>query len=146
MILDLSIPKNVSEDVLQHSNVKLIHLDHLSQMTDETIEHRQAHIPLAEVIIEEEEKEFTIWLDARKFAPTIKALKHKLEEIKSEEIDFQRKKIDAFNEDQADVLSDRIIQKITKHFANHLKDNNTSTDESIELISKVFQLENSLHE
>ena len=146
LILDLSMPKNVSEDVLQHSNVKLIHLDHLSQMTDETIEHRQAHIPLAEVIIEEEEKEFTIWLEARKFAPTIKALKHKLEEIKSEEIDFQRKKIVAFNEDQADVLSDRIIQKITKHFANHLKDNNTSTDESIELISKVFQLENSLHE
>jgi len=146
LILDLSIPKNVSEDVSQHSNVKLIHLDHLSQMTDETIEHRQAHIPLAEVIIEEEEKEFTIWLEARKFAPTIKALKHKLEEIKSEEIDFQRKKIKTFNQDQADVLSDRIIQKITKHFANHLKDNNTSTDESIELISKVFQLENSLHE
>ena len=146
LILDLSIPKNVSEDVSEHPNVNLIHLDHLSQITDETIEHRQAQIPLAEVIIDEEEKEFASWLEARKFAPTIKALKHKLEEIKSEEIDFQRRKIDTFNEEQADVLSNRIIQKITKHFANHLKDNNTSTDESIELISKVFQLENSLHE
>ena len=124
LILDLSIPKNVSEDVSEHPNVNLIHLDHLSQITDETIEHRQAQIPLAEVIIDEEEKEFASWLEARKFAPTI----------------------DTFNEEQADVLSNRIIQKITKHFANHLKDNNTSTDESIELISKVFQLENSLHE
>ena len=59
---------------------------------------------------------------------------------------FQRKKINNFNEKQADVLSNRIIQKITKHFANHLKDNNTSTDESIELISKVFQLEYSINE
>jgi len=143
LILDLSIPKNVAEDVLEHPNVNLIHLDHLSQITDETIEHRQAEIPIAETIIYNEEKEFLTWLEARKFAPTIKALKHKLEEIKSEEIDFQRKKDNAFNEEQAIVLSDKIIQKITKHFANHLKDNNTATDESIELISKVFQLENS---
>ena len=146
LILDLSMPKNVSEDVLQHPNVGLIHLDHLSQVTDETIEHRQEQIPMAEGIIEDEESDFRTWLEARKFAPTIKALKHKLEEIKSEEIDFQRKKINSFNEEQADMLSDRIIQKITKHFANHLKDNNTSSDESIDLISKVFQLENSIHE
>jgi len=146
LILDLSIPKNVSEDVKENENVNLIHLDDLSQITDETIEHRQAQIPMAEVIIGDEEREFSNWLEARKFAPTIKALKHKLEEIKSEEIDFQRKKINTFDEKQAVVLSDRIIQKITKHFANHLKDNNTSTDESIELISKVFQLEYSINE
>ena len=82
------------------------------------------------------------WLENRKFAPAIKALKQKLEEIKTEEINYQRKKITSFNEGQAEVLSDRIIQKITKHFANHLKDNNTSSNQSIELISKVFQLEN----
>lgn len=34
-------------------------------------------------------------------------------------------------------------QKITTHFANHLKDSDAS-DESIELIQKVFQLENEL--
>lgn len=146
LILDLSIPKNVSTDVTQLDNVDLIHLDHLSKITDETIEHRKEQIPMAEAIIDDEESGFKTWLEARKFAPTIKALKNKLKEIKSEEIDFQRKKINSFNEEQADILSDRIIQKITKHFANHLKDNNTSSDESIELISQVFQLENSLNE
>ncbi|MCF6348403.1 MAG: glutamyl-tRNA reductase [Flavobacteriaceae bacterium] len=142
LILDLSIPKNVSIDVKELPNVNLIHLDDLSQITDETIERRKDQIPKAEVIIDEVKSEFMTWLENRKFAPAIKALKHKLEEIKSEEIDFQRKKTVGFNEDQAEILSDRIIQKITKHFANHLKENNTSSDESIELISKVFQLEN----
>ncbi len=142
LILDLSIPKNVSNDVAELLNVNLIHLDELSQITDETIERRKIQIPKAEAIIKEVKNEFMTWLENRKFAPAIKALKHKLEEIKSEEIDFQRKKTDGFNEDQAEILSDRIIQKITKHFANHLKENNTSPDESIELISKVFQLEN----
>ena len=34
-----------------------------------------------------------------------------------------------------------IIQKITNHFAHHLKDDGIPTDESLELIKKVFQLE-----
>ena len=142
LILDLSIPKNVSNNVAELSNVNLVHLDDLSQITDDTIERRKAQIPMAEAIIEDVKSEFMTWLENRKFAPTIKALKQKLEEIKTEEIDYQRKKTDGFNENQADVLSDRIIQKITKHFANHLKDHNTSSNQSIELISKVFQLEN----
>lgn len=56
---------------------------------------------------------------------------------------FQRKKITGFDEAQAEIISNRIIQKITTHFANHLKDSDAS-DESIELIQKVFQLENEL--
>ncbi|MEZ4842438.1 MAG: saccharopine dehydrogenase NADP-binding domain-containing protein, partial [Flavobacteriaceae bacterium] len=146
LILDLSIPKNVSEDVMQLPNVTLVHLDHLSKITDETIERRRAQVPLAESIIEEIKHEFTNWLEERKFAPTIKALKQRLEAIKAEEIDYQRKKVVNFNEEQAMLLSNRIIQKITKHFANHLKESNTSTEESIEFISKVFQLEETINE
>jgi glutamyl-tRNA reductase len=142
LLLDLSIPRNVSVDVKGLPNVNLVHLDDLSQITDETIEKRHAQIPKAEAIIDEVKKEFMIWLETRKFAPTLKALKHKLEEIKLEEIDFQRKKAVDFNEEQAEILSNRIIQKITKHFANYLKDDTTSSSESIDLISKVFQLEN----
>lgn len=143
LILDLSIPKNVSNNVEELENVTLVHLDHLSQMTDQTIEKRKAQIPKAELIIDEVKEEFNAWLETRKYAPTIKALKSKLEEIKSQEINYQRKKQQDFNENQATVLSDRIIQKITKHFANHLKEEDEFSNESIELISKVFQLENS---
>jgi glutamyl-tRNA reductase len=141
LILDLSIPKNVADDVKQLPNVALVHLDDLSQITDETIEKRKAYIPKAEAIIEEVKDEFSAWIETRKFAPTIKALKSKLQQIKSEEIDFQKRKAHNFNESQAEVLSNRIIQKITKHFANHLKDSNGNTDESIAVISKVFLLE-----
>ncbi len=140
LILDLSIPKNVAEDVSDLPNVTVVHLDHLSQITDETLERRKSYIPDAQLIIEEVKQEFVAWLETRKFAPTIKALKSKLKEIQHQEISYQRKKQRDFNEDQAQVLSDRIIQKITKHFANHLKEDSTAND-SIELISKVFQLE-----
>lgn len=63
--------------------------------------------------------------------------------MKDAELDFQRRKIADFNKDQAEIVSNRIIQKIMNHFANHLKEESNTTEESLELIQKVFQLEDS---
>lgn len=141
LILDLSIPKNVNVNVTELDNVTLVHMDDLAKITDDTLERRKQHIPLAEEIIEEVKSEFNAWLSTRKFAPTIKALKHKLADFASAELETQRKKISDFNEAQAEVISKNIIQKITNHFAHHLKEDDVSTDDSLELIKKVFQLE-----
>ncbi|GAB4513974.1 MAG: glutamyl-tRNA reductase [Allomuricauda sp.] len=141
LVLDLSVPKNVSDDVRELDNVTLVHLDQLSQITDETLSKRKEYVPKAEAIIEKVKKDFLKWLESRKFAPVINALKDKLNTMKAEEIDFQTKKIEGFDQIQAEIISDRIIQKITKQFANHLKSNEVDTDDSLELIQKVFQLE-----
>lgn len=140
LILDLSVPKNVNENVLDNPLVTLVHMDQLSQITDETLENRKKHIPHAEQIIKEVQDEFIEWTKARKFAPTINALKDKLNSMKESELNFQRKKLSNFDEQQAELISNRIIQKITAQFASHLKEDDTSVDESIEWISKVFQL------
>jgi glutamyl-tRNA reductase len=143
LILDLSIPKNVHDNVKELEGVTVIHLDDLSKITDITLENRKQHIPAAEAINEEVKEEFTSWMNARKFAPTIHALKEKLNSIKDNELDFQRKKISNFDEEQAEIISNRLIQKITTHFANHLKDSDTIVDESIGWIEKVFRIETS---
>ncbi|WP_372474374.1 glutamyl-tRNA reductase [Capnocytophaga sp. ARDL2] len=141
LILDLSIPKNVNENVEEIDGVELVHLDKLSKITDDTLEKRKQYVPQAMEIIEEIKGEFISWTQARKYAPTIHALKSKLEEIKQNELNYQRKKIDNFQEEQAEIIANRIIQKITTHFANHLKDKETEVEESIEWIEKVFHLE-----
>ena len=141
LILDLSIPKNVHENVNDISGVSLVHMDQLAQMTDETLENRKKQIPAAEKIIEEIKDEFIAWTKQRKFAPTIHALKAKLNAIKEGELNVQRKKLANFDEEQAELISARIIQKITNHFANHLKDDETMVDESIEWIEKIFKIE-----
>ena len=140
-ILDLSIPKNVDADVLQDERVTLIHMDDLSKITDKTIERRKEFIPQAEEIIDEVFSEFIAWTKMRTFAPTIHALKTKLEQIKDGEIDYHRKKYENFDSEQAEAIAMRIVQKITTHFANHLRHEETVVDDSIEWIEKVFQLE-----
>ncbi len=140
-ILDLSIPKNVADDVRELPNVTLVHLDELSQVTDETLERRKRFVPQAERINLEIKKEFTQWLETRKFAPVIKALKQKLNTLKEEELNFHSKKLQDFDSRQADLVSDRIIQKITKQFANHLRKSEVDTEESLQFIQQIFQLE-----
>ena len=146
LILDLSIPKNVADDVMELENVTVVHLDQLSQITDDTLERRKQFIPQAREIIAEVEGDFNKWLETRKFAPTIKALKNKLGTMKDEELDYQSRKISNFNQEQAEIISNRIIQKIMNQFANHLKDDSNTACESLELIQKVFQLEQGQHE
>ena len=141
LILDLSIPKNVSENVKKLPNVELIHLDELSSITDKTLKERKNQIPAARTIISEIQDEFETWLENRKFAPTIKALKEKLSIFAKTEINNQRKKDSSFNLDQADLISSNIVQKITNHFAHHLKEDSISSGESLELIHKIFQIE-----
>ena len=140
LILDLSIPRNVDPNVENISEVTLIHMDCLSQMKDETLEKRKQHIPAAEAIIEDMKLEFNTWMQTRKYAPAIHALKAKLNDIAASEVAFHKKKTINFDQAQADEISSRIINKITSHFASHLKNENCTLDESIGLIEKVFQL------
>jgi glutamyl-tRNA reductase len=139
LILDLSMPENVAKDVSDFKGVSLVNIDELSKITDETLAVREQEVPLAEAIIEIHKTEFKEWLNHRRFTPAIAALKESLELIKKDEINFQKKKISNFDENQAEILTSRFIQKITTQFVKHLKDEETSVAESIEIIQKVFQ-------
>lgn len=141
LILDLSIPKNVANDVTQNPLVHLVHLDDLSRITEDTLSQRQAQVPKALEFIDEILNEFLIWAEKRKFAPTLRALKAQLNTLSQAEIDNQRKKIDNFNHEQAEILSNRIIHKITTHFANHLNQATDQAQEHHDLIQQVFKLD-----
>ncbi len=139
LILDLSLPENVDKEVSKNKNITLVNVDELSKITDETLAVRQKEVPLAESIIETHQNEFIEWLNHRRFTPTIAAVKQSLESIKNDEINFHKKKLQNFDEDQAEILTSRIIQKITTQFVKHLKEEETSVSQSLQVIGKVFQ-------
>lgn len=138
LILDLSMPENVAEEVEAYEKVTLVNVDELSKITDETLSLRKQEIPFAEAIIEDHKEEFNAWLDHRRLVPAINALKESLMAIQKDEINFHKKKIKDFDEEQAEMLTNRFIQKITTQFVKHLKEEETSVNDSIEVMSKVF--------
>jgi len=144
LILDLSIPSNVHENVKTLDNVTVVNLDTLSQITNKTLKERRKHLPQAEAILEEVENEFLQWLHDRQYAPTLRALKAKLTAQQSADIKArQRKQIVT---EEATQVSDQMIQKITGQLANYLKENPTKADDTLAIFQDVFQLDPSHHE
>ncbi|GGH00964.1 glutamyl-tRNA reductase [Polaribacter pacificus] len=138
LILDLSMPENVAKEVQDLTHITYVNVDQLSKITDETLAVRQQEVPLAEQIIESHTLEFNEWLNHRRFTPAITALKQSLETIQQDEIAFHKKKIKNFDEEQAALITSRFIQKITTQFVKHLKDDETSVAQSIEVVGKMF--------
>jgi glutamyl-tRNA reductase len=138
LILDLSMPANVAASVKELKNVTLVNVDELSKITDETLTIRQLEVPAAEAIIDTHKAEFYEWLNHRRFTPAVYALKKSLETIQKDEIAFHKKKIKGFDEEQAEIITARFIQKITTQFVKHLKDEETSIPQSIEVVRKMF--------
>ncbi len=141
VIIDLSMPENVEVSIKELPNVTLINVDELSKITDKTIETRKEQIPLAEKIIEKYKNEFNDWMEHRKYVPAVNALKVSLQAIQQDEINFYSKKNKEFNVEDAEFITNRMIQKITTQFVKHLKDQETSVDQSIGVISKIFNTE-----
>jgi glutamyl-tRNA reductase len=81
LVIDLSIPFNVEKSVAELPHVKLVCIDELSKMKDETLQKREAEIPKAKAIIADHIREFMSWHDMRKQAGVLKAIKTKLKEI-----------------------------------------------------------------
>lgn len=144
-ILDLSVPKNVASEVAALDQVNVVDIDDLSKITDDTLERRKSQVPLAEAIIEEIQGEFLTWVDNRKFAATIAALKERLSQFKEEERAYLLKKSkDTSAAKQSEVIDDfgdRLVQKITKQFANFLRASDDDLEQKMQLIEALFELE-----
>ena len=138
-ILDLSVPKNVDEDLSEFENVDLLDLDYLSTVTNTNLENRKKFIPDAKKIIKEIIEDFYLWIDTRKFAPTVNALKIKLKKIQQNKIDLLKKRTSSFDDNSVKEVSEHLIQKITNQVANHLRDSD-DFEEELESIKTIFQL------
>ena len=139
LVLDLSIPKNVDDNVLDLPNVTKIHIDELSKITDNTLAERQKEVPKAEKIITEVIDEFNDWLQTRSFAPTVQALKKMMEKLEQQALAQQQKKYPHLKTEEATLLSQHLIQKITNRVAKHMR-NSDNTAESVKTIQDVFNI------
>ena len=81
LIIDLSIPYNVEEQAQHLPNIKLVNVDELARLKDETLAKRTAEVPKAKAIINESVLEIFSWFEMRKHVPVLNAVKIKLNEI-----------------------------------------------------------------
>ena len=140
MLLDLSMPRNVHTDLYRHPDFEVIDVDHLSDVVTESIEKRRAQIPVAEAVIEETIDEFYEWLESRKVAPTLQALREKMDDWSAREVQNIRKKYPEMDAEKAELLADQLIKRITGQLARGLK-NGPDLPVNLRAISHIFDLQ-----
>ncbi|HEY0273600.1 MAG TPA: glutamyl-tRNA reductase [Chitinophaga sp.] len=137
-VIDLSIPFNVEEKVKDLPHVQLVNVDELSKVQDETLQMRQHEIPKALAIIDEHMQEFLYWFRMRKHAVVLKAVKEKLTEIHSKEIQ-QQKNSAGFQLEDMEEVSSRIVQKMINLMAGKVRRDTEKSDQYIALINDIFE-------
>ncbi len=139
LIIDLSVPCNVSGEVKNMSNKKLLDVDMLSAKTKSTLENRKLQIPKVKKIIEEYKNEFYDWVIFRNSTPVLSTLKNSLVAIKNDAIALNSKKNDHLKPQEVEEITSLMINKIVSKFAAYLKDDNSKAEISIEVIEQVFK-------
>ena len=133
LVIDLSIPFNVDPAAALLPNVKLVNIDELSKLKDETLQKREAEIPAVRSIIAEQIDAFLQWHRMRKHVPMLKAVKMKLQEIHTDPIYLQQSyavPIDSGSQDQ--------IQKVLNGLAVKMRNQNQFGCYYIEAINEFL--------
>ncbi len=117
LVIDFSIPCNVSADAQKLNNVHFVDVDILSKIKDETLSQRKAEVPKAVAIINDIINEFTEWYDLRKHVPVLKAVKSKLREIIIDPVLVESCHVEKVNDEK--------IQKVINSLAIKIRKNNT---------------------
>lgn len=140
IMLDLSVPRNIDPEVASLDFVDVANMDMLSDVTDEAYRKREEEIPLVKKIIEDEFSNYKLWLDEQRVVPTIKALTQKFENIREDELEFFRHKIETDDFDKIDNLTRRIVNKLAAYSIEHLR-NHHQSDDIADMVKEMFKLE-----
>jgi glutamyl-tRNA reductase len=132
LIIDFSVPCNVSPRVKKLSNIKLINVDELSSIKDKTLESRSAEIPKVKMIIREHVDEFLEWHEMRQHVPVLKAVKNKLFAILSE---GRNNSIPMLCDSSKKVFTEERIQKVINGMAVKMRTQHQPGCQYIEAIN-----------
>lgn len=87
VLVDIAVPRNISQEVRELSQVQLFDVDDLQVTLDGALAERQAEIPHVEVIIGEEQENLRAELRQQSIKPLIVDMRRKAEAIRQMEID-----------------------------------------------------------
>jgi glutamyl-tRNA reductase len=149
MILDLAIPRDFEPAIGDLVGVFLYSIDDLKTACERNRREREKEWPKAERIIEDETGRFMADLHHRATAPTIRRLKERADEVKSEELARLLNKLGSFDgKSQAEITAeitaafDRLINKLLHPPLESLRDEaqHGTPHGLLEALKRLFQL------
>jgi glutamyl-tRNA reductase len=140
--VDLSVPRDISEDVKKLENVFLYNIDDLEEVVAHNYEKRENEIEKAGKITSKMTADFLAWMTTLNLAPTISSLKDKITALADSELKSLAKKM---TEDEHRKVSDFAQFLSKKYLALIIKNLRSLSNEGrnleyIRLVNELFNL------
>ncbi|MEM6271849.1 MAG: glutamyl-tRNA reductase [Bacteroidota bacterium] len=111
-LIDLSVPRAISESVTDINGVLLYDIDEIQERTEKTVARRLEAAPQVRAIIADEMSGFSKWSDELSISPTINKLKDALEQIRRDEMARYLK--------DADEAEAKLVEQVTRSMMNKI--------------------------
>ena len=139
-IIDISVPRNVSEDVNQLDSVYLYDIDDLKSVAEKNLQDRKLAAETAKLIIEKEAVKFESWLRQQRVYPIIANLKDFSDNIVNYQLEQLYKQMPYLNEKEREnirLMVNAVVKKILHRPITYLK--NKASYEENETFIKDFE-------
>ncbi|GLJ25981.1 hypothetical protein SUGI_0498280 [Cryptomeria japonica] len=151
LFIDIAVPRNVDTRVSELESARVYNVDDLKEVVEANKEERQRRAMEAEVIIDEELKQFEAWRDSLETVPTIKKLRAYAERIRIAEMEkyFAKKGDELTRKDKklVDDLTRSIVNKLLHGPMTNLRcdgsDSRTLSEtlENMHALDRMFDLQ-----
>ena len=148
-LIDISVPRNIDPEVNDLENVYLYNIDDLQGVVDANMFERQKEAEKAEKIIEEEMETFLKWQSSLDSVPTIRALRARAEEIKSEELSKLLNKMTDIGEQEKEAIeymATALVNKLIHPPTAALKESKEDKEIIVALIRKLYGIDTTTDE
>ena len=143
-LIDISVPRNIDPAVNDLENVYLYNIDDLQGVVDANLFERQKEAEKAEKIIDEEMETFLKWQSSLDSVPTIRALRARAEEIKSEELSKLLNKMTGIGEQDKEAIeymATSLVNKLIHPPTAALKESSEDKEIIVALIQKLYGID-----
>ena len=147
-LMDIAVPRDIDPGVKQLENVFYNDIDSLQIIVEQNLKKRGKEIPLAEKIIMEELVNFFSWYNTLEVVPTIKSIRDFFEEIRMDELEKIRHKVNEENYHKLEDMTRRLIGRLLHNPTvklRHLAESGTNIQEvaaTALLLKELFDLDN----
>jgi glutamyl-tRNA reductase len=142
-LIDLSVPRSISQDVEELAGIVLYDLDEIQRRANEALQRRMEAVPQVRSIIADALGEFNNWSQEMIVSPTIQKLKGALEQIRKEEMARFVKELSAEEAEKMERITASMMQKVIKLPVLQLKAacKRGEAETLIDVLNDLFNLE-----
>jgi glutamyl-tRNA reductase len=148
-MVDIAVPRDLDPALAELDDVYLYDIDDLQNIVEANLAERKREAEKIELMIELEIDEFKSWLNTLGVVPIITALRTKALAVQAETMESIERKLPNLSEREKKVLrkhTKSIVNQLLRDPVTRVKElaGESSSDEALELFTKIFALEEEL--